>query len=42
MEARALEKAKRIVAEHHAEPLDDIKVKEIDRIVASADRELVP
>jgi trimethylamine:corrinoid methyltransferase-like protein len=37
MEAKAREKARRILADHHPEPLEPAQVREIDRIVAAAE-----
>jgi trimethylamine--corrinoid protein Co-methyltransferase len=39
MEAKAREKAKRILAEHHPEPLDAAQVREVERIVQAALRD---
>jgi trimethylamine---corrinoid protein Co-methyltransferase len=36
----AIEQTKWILANHHPEPLDDAKQKELDRILAAADKEL--
>ncbi len=40
LEEKARAKAERIIAEHHPEPLDPAQVREIDRIVAAARREI--
>ena len=36
----AIERTKWILANHHPEPLEDAKQRELDRILAAADREL--
>jgi trimethylamine:corrinoid methyltransferase-like protein len=41
MEARAVEKARRLIATHEPEPLDDDQVREIDAIVRAAERQIV-
>jgi len=39
MEAKAREKARTILADHRPEPLEAAQVREIDRIVAAAQRD---